>query len=172
MNLDPYIFQKLNRGALQYGWLDTLGIFGAKYLGYLMVGVLILLLIWNFRKYWLLLGVALGSAVLARFGVVSLIRWFFWRPRPFVGNEVNLLFSHPLTSSFPSGHAAFFFGLSTGVFLRNRKVGMLFFVFSFFVGISRIFCGVHWPSDILAGVGIGIICGLLVNYGVKILRSS
>jgi undecaprenyl-diphosphatase len=92
-----------------------------------------------------------------------------------VENHVNLLFNYnPLEPSFPSGHAAFYFAIATVVFLYLKKVyprpkfwrgaSILFFIAGFLISISRVFSGIHWPSDILAGAAIGIFSGWLVMF--------
>ena len=109
------------------------------------------------------------AGILARLGFTELIRLFWNRPRPFIGNHINLLLSHSASSSFPSGHAAFFFGLSTVIYSYNKRTGYLFFLASFLISISRVFAGIHWPSDILAGTAIGIFSGLLI---MKIFKKN
>jgi len=106
------------------------------------------------------------SAVLARFVIVELIRWVWQRPRPFVQNNVNLLLTHN-ASAFPSGHAAFFFAVSTIVYFYNKKAGILFFIASFLICLARVFSGIHWPLDILAGAIVGVLSGWVVH---KILK--
>jgi undecaprenyl-diphosphatase len=104
---------------------------------------------------------AIVSAILARFVIVEFIRWLWQRPRPFLENNINLL----LTSdkpAFPSGHAAFYFAISTIVYLYNKKLGILFYAGTILICISRIFVGIHSPSDILAGAGIGLLVGCLI----------
>lgn len=101
------------------------------------------------------------AVLLARFVVVSLIRWVLPRSRPFIIDNVNLLFEHS-GSAFPSGHAAFFFAVSTIVYFYNKKIGALFYLSSILIVLARVFSGVHWPSDILAGA----VVGLLVGYSV------
>jgi len=175
--MDYFLFQRINSLAGQFGWLDTVGIFLAKYLVYILV-VLTLFILW---KKWKAIFQVLIAGILARFGIVEFIRWFWPKARPFVENEANLLIDKVNQSSFPSGHAAFTFALSTVVFLYlcDKKVypaskrsfwcgaGILFFVASFLICLARIFVGVHWPSDILAGAIVGIFSGWLV---VKIFR--
>jgi undecaprenyl-diphosphatase len=162
MNIDLYIFQQINQLVGKSAFLDFLGVFFAKYLGYILVALLFLFLVKNFKRNWRMLVFGLGAAVLARFGIVELIRFFTERARPFVENNVNLLLTHSAAYSFPSGHAAFFFALSTVVYLYNKKTGFLFLLASFLISVSRVFAGIHWPSDILAGALIGGIVGWLV----------
>lgn len=161
--IDYFIFQKINGLAGKSVCLDSLAIFFSEYLGYFLVAILFLFLLKNSKKYWPMVAKGLISAVLARFGFTELIRLFWDRPRPFVENNVNLLLSHATTSSFPSGHAAFYFALSTIVYFYNKKAGILFLFASFLISISRVFVGVHWPSDILVGAIVGIFSGWLIN---------
>jgi undecaprenyl-diphosphatase len=110
---------------------------------------------------------AFASTVLARFVIVEFIRFLWQRQRPLlVEPNVNVLFANA-TPSFPSGHAAFAFGLATIVYLYNKKWGVVFFILAFLVSIARVFVGVHWPSDILVGAIIGILSGWLVNIVAK-----
>ena len=163
MNLDILIFQQINGLAGKWVYLDALGIFFAKYFEYALVMFALLLLRKNLR---LMFG-AFFAAVLARFGIVELIRLFWSRVRPFIENNVNLLIERTSEPSFPSGHAAFYFGLSTIVYFYNKKAGTIFFIASFLISISRVFVGIHWPSDILGGAIVGIFSGWLI---IKISR--
>jgi undecaprenyl-diphosphatase len=159
---DYVVFEKINSLAGKYPVLDVMAIFFAKYLGYFLIFFLVFLLFKNFKKYWPMVIQGLLAAILARLGFTELIRLFWNRPRPFIGNHINLLLNHSASSSFPSGHAAFFFGLSTVVYFYNKKAGYLFFLASFLISISRVFVGIHWPADILAGAVIGIFSGWLI----------
>jgi undecaprenyl-diphosphatase len=59
-------------------------------------------------------------------------------------------------SSFPSDHAALFFALTIGVFRVSRKGGIaLFFYVILFICLPRMYVGIHYPTDILAGLAIG-----------------
>jgi len=162
VSLDSDSFKGLNNLALKYFWLDTLGIFIAGYLPWILIGILFLFLLKNFKKYWKLLSLAVLSGCFAV--IIAEIIYFFWqRSRPFVGNQVNLLLRHPSTNSFPSCHTSFFFALSTIIYFYNRKVGILFFFTSFLIGIARVFSGIHWLSDVLGGMVVGIFSGWLLS---------
>jgi undecaprenyl-diphosphatase len=168
--MDLYFFTLINKFALKWSLLDNLAIFLAEYFQYIVVASLFVFLFIKFHKYWQMVILALGSAFFSRLIVVEAIRWFWARPRPFVNNNVNLLITHD-AASFPSGHAAFFFAIATLVFLYNKKTGIFFFVFALLISLARIFCGIHWPLDILAGAIIGILSGLLINKIWKILKT-
>jgi len=155
--IDSFIFQQINSLAGKFVCLDSLAVFFAGYLEYILAG-LVFLLLW--KKWWAVFRV-FTAAILARYGLVELIRFFWTRPRPFIENEVNLLLEHT-GASFPSGHAAFFFALSLVVYRYNKKAGIGFFIASFLISISRVFVGIHWPSDILVGAIVGIFSGWLI----------
>lgn len=165
MNIDIFLFNKINGLAGKCIFLDKTAIFFAKYFEYFLILVLFLFLAKNLKKYWLMVAQSFTAAILARLGITEIIRWLWQRPRPFVTNHINLLFNYnPSEPSFPSGHAAFYFAIATVVYSWNKKTGILFYIASFLIIISRVFSGIHWPSDILAGAIIGIFSGWLIMF--------
>jgi undecaprenyl-diphosphatase len=164
MNIDLYLFNLVNSLAGRLAWLDYFAMFCAEYLGYVLLVILALFLIFNYKKYWRMVLEAVIAAVITRFILTDLIRALWFRPRPFVAlHFLPLISQSPTEASFPSGHASFFFALSTIVYFYNKKAGILFYVASIFIVIARVFTGVHWPSDILAGAILGILMGWLLN---------
>src|SRR3990167_10698175 len=102
--------------------------------------------------------VAIGSALVARLGIVALIKWLYVHPRPdLVLEKINAIVVPGAGNSFPSGHTSFAFALATGVYLYDKKMGKWYFAAATLIGFARIFIGVHWPLDILAGVAVGIL---------------
>ena len=168
--MDLYLFQAINGLAGKYPFLDYLGIFFAEYLGYVLIAILAVFLFKDFKKYFKMAAGTFAAAVLARFGFVELIRFIVPRSRPFVDNTVNLLLNHEASSSFPSGHAATFFAISAVVYSFNKKLGIVFLVASCFISIFRVFCGVHWPSDVLAGAIVGLFSGWLASMVLKKMK--
>ncbi len=162
--MDLYIFNLINQFAGRWPGLDGLAIFFAKYSGYVLVVFLFIL----FCRKWKIIAQASIAAILSRLVIANIIRWIFPRVRPFVENHITPLISQSASEpSFPSGHAAFYFALAAVVYFYNKKIGILFFAVSFLMSIARVFVGVHWPSDILAGTLIGIISARFV---AKVLR--
>jgi undecaprenyl-diphosphatase len=163
MTSDLYFFQLVNQFAGKWLWLDNLAVFFARYFEFVLIFFLLLFLVKNFKKYWLIVIQAAAAAILARLIIVEFIRWLWPRTRPFVENSVNLLFNYnPEIPSFPSGHAAFYFAIAAIVYFYNKKIGILFFIAAFLISLARVFAGVHWPSDIIAGALVGIFSGWLI----------
>ncbi|RII17622.1 putative lipid kinase BmrU [Streptomyces sp. YIM 130001] len=69
----------------------------------------------------------------------------------------------PVTSSFPSGHAASAAAFTAGAALESREWGAVLAPVAASVAFSRIYTGVHYPSDVLVGAGLGIGAALAVR---------
>ena len=110
--------------------------------------------------------IALGLANLA----VLIINQHYFRPRPFVDHEVALLFYRPSDSSFPANPAAMAFAMASGMWEGNRKVGVLFAFFAFLWSATRVYAGVFYPLDILAGAAVGITISYLVAGGLRLIE--
>lgn len=88
---------------------------------------------------------------------------YFARIRPFhVFTDVVLLIKGPTDFSFPSGHTMTSFASATVLVLKNKRWGQWAIVLASIIAFSRIYLFVHYPSDIIAGLIIGIAIGILV----------
>lgn len=102
------------------------------------------------------------TSILLTNGVVHLLKFLFNRPRPFLFWEnIEVLFVKPISAAFPSGHAAIIFSVA---FLLNhfypRRMLWVYPV-AIWVSLTRVYIGVHYPSDIVAGAILGIVCTCL-----------
>ncbi|MEU9442708.1 phosphatase PAP2 family protein [Streptomyces sp. NPDC048304] len=76
---------------------------------------------------------------------------------------VRQLKRQPITTSFPSGHAASAAAFATGVALESPAWGAAVAPVAFSVAASRVYTGVHFPSDVLAGAALGAGAAFLVR---------
>ena len=145
--------------------MNSLIIFCAQYLPYIIVAIFLLLLIFSKKDKITKIKFFIFSAVsvfLARIVITEIIRYFYYVPRPFINNTVNQLIFHETSGSFPSGHAAFFFALAMAIYFFHKRWSVLFFAGALLIGLARVIAGIHWPLDILAGAVIGVISSVLV----------
>ena len=169
MTLDTQLLYLLNSLAGQSPLLDRSILFFASDLAYLLVAIFIAFLFFSQyprREKLQLFFVAAISSIIARYGVTELIRYFYYRPRPFIELSVNQLLPHT-ASSFPSGHATFFFAMATAIYLYNKKWGIGFFIAATLITVSRVIAGIHYPSDIIGGAVIGVLVAYATFYVVR-----
>lgn len=163
MNFDYLIFQKINNLANQCLWFDKLMIFLAEYLIYFMTAFGLIYLFFVYQKQWKEFIKPIIAIGFSRAIITEIIRFFYYRPRPFLTHQVNNLTSHDISGSFPSGHIAFIFPLIYFVALVNKKIGVAFIILGVLMGIARIYVGVHYPLDILGGIIIGVLTAWFVE---------
>jgi undecaprenyl-diphosphatase len=139
---------------------------------------LILLIPKKTRKAAAITAVALVLDVVITNGILKVL---FDRPRP-LAEEMSYwiqkygyiwpdLVHVPHDASFPSGHTAASFAGAFGLFfgsnpIRNgsaklRKASIGLMVLAALIGFSRLYVGVHYPTDVIAGVGVGVGCAAL-----------
>jgi undecaprenyl-diphosphatase len=103
----------------------------------------------------------------ASFGVKDL----FQRARPFEAHPQI----HPLyvvhSSSFPAGHAATAFAGATVLAFVVPRVAWLLYLIAALIGFSRVYVGVHYPTDVLGGAVIGVAVGLAFAFALRAART-
>jgi diacylglycerol kinase family enzyme/membrane-associated phospholipid phosphatase len=99
----------------------------------------------------------LASLSLASLTINTLGKRSVRRPRPVLDPVplVRQLKRQPITTSFPSGHSASAAAFAAGVALESPKWGTAVAPVAFSVAMSRVYTGVHFPSDVLAGAALG-----------------
>ena len=110
----------------------------------------------------------LGLAIGAVFTNLIIKPWVA-RPRPYV-DQSSIFYQYWLQvgqnvesdKSFPSGHTTAAFDCMTPVFiLGNKRLKFLALTFAILMGLARIYLCVHFPSDVLGGMIVGILAGIL-----------
>lgn len=124
-----------------------------------ILSALILLLIPKTRKT----GAAMAAAlVLEALFCNLLLKPLVARTRPYdINTAVQLLIAAPIDFSFPSGHTGASFAAVSALFFRKNRLWIPAAVLSVLIGFSRLYLYVHYPTDVLAGVVIGIFFGWL-----------
>ena len=153
---------------LQESARDFTALGGFTALSLIVVLAVVILILLNRRTQALILG---STAVFAQ-GFAELVKHLIDRPRPEIVPHLDLVYS----SSFPSGHAL----MSPAVYLTLAavvaaghprpairwvlRIGAVMLVIV--IGVSRVYLGVHWPSDVLAGWTLGTAIALLASLAI------
>lgn len=138
---------------------------------WIALGVVLLL----FKKTRKLGIAALGGLALVSFMNSIVLKDLFERLRPYAmdagywervatdGWHYQFPFAdlYEKSFAFPSGHTASSFGAAIGIFYIDKKKGIAPLILAFLIGFSRIYIHVHYPSDVIAGMIVGIVFGLL-----------
>ncbi len=150
-------------------------------------GVLISIFWWGWfrvNKNQSYIQVHLVSTLFGLFIAMSLARAlalllpFRFRPIHEEGLNFTLPYGMKMTmlegwSSFPSDHAVLFYALATGMFYISKKVGIFALVYTtLFIGLPRVYLGLHYPTDIICGAIIGSVVILLCNSNYFIEKIS
>ena len=162
---DPPAFHFLNASTQSPMWWIQTARFASNWLPTLCalpVVAAMLALGKGWRRSLMMALLAMAAAWLA----CRLLRWGFPMPRPVQLGMGHQWIEHGSRASFPSMHAAGAFALACGVSLgvgRHRRwLLALVWVLAVAVALSRVVLGVHFPSDILAGMLVGMGSALLV----------
>lgn len=95
------------------------------------------------------------------------------RVRPFMEYGLPVIIKRPLSYSFPSGHAAMSFAVA-GVFLfTGHRYRKYFLAFAVYVSISRVYLNVHYLTDILGGMMLGLLIAYVtVRWTGRLLQDN
>jgi undecaprenyl-diphosphatase len=137
---------------------------------YVSIGIVLLIgIAFRFHKEGLRKMVQVGLAIFLTALITFAIKSIVKRPRPFKTHETIEKLSQGGGASFPSGHTfeAFAVATSLSLLFRRRLIQIPAFSWALLVAYSRMALGVHYPSDVLGGLLIGIILAFGIDYGFK-----
>lgn len=169
MNLNTEIFYFINNNmsnpSLDVIMPQLTNIGG--FLSLLVVCVLAVLVFrhYNKERYLRISRLCLYSLLLSG-AIVALLKLGVVANRPFESlSHVNQLVVPTEPNSFPSGHTSSTFSVVTVLvheFRQNKGLIIILILFSLMLAFSRVYCGVHYPLDVVVGAMVGILSGILV----------
>ena len=166
--IDSAIFLWLNATSTSPQWMLHLAVFASQQLPGLMVaGTIGAFLVGERDVRRRVLRVLLAMAMawtLARIG-----QHLIPMPRPFALGLGTQWLTHANSSGFPSTHAsvAFAFGAAVAVNSKSGFMATVALAVACMIAWSRIYLGLHFPSDVLTGIAVGLICAQLSQWVVR-----
>lgn len=158
-----YFFQSLHTPFLDRV-VPAFSALGNKGLLFILLGVMLLF----FKKTR---GAGLSILITLAIGFLignGLLKHLVMRQRPcWIDQTVQLLIASPKDYSFPSGHALAAFETATCIFYANRRWGIAALVFAVLMALSRLYLFVHFPTDVLSGMALGVFLAWNVSRVVE-----
>ena len=134
---------------------------------------IILTVLFLFIPKYRLTGLMSAAAMIVNsLAVNALIKHIVARTRPYeVIETLTILIERQPDTSFPSGHASVSFAAAVVLFRNcDKRIGITALILASLIALSRLYVGVHYPSDVICGVIAGILCGLAGEFIVKKLQ--
>lgn len=139
-------------------WITSLGNGGTIWI----VIIALLLLSKKYRRVGILAAISLALVTLFGEGILKNI---VQRPRPFTEIKyIKLLISKPGTYSFPSGHAASSFAVAYVIGKKIKPLKITAYILAILIAYSRLYLFVHYPTDIIGGIVLGVLTASLILY--------
>lgn len=167
--MDDRLEQWINAPAGTHPTLDSLMRHAATWAEPAFVALIVVwfLIGWVHGKAWDRQGAITAAAAPALALLTNQVITHLWqRNRPFVAHPqtVHVLLAHSHDPSFPSDHAAPAFAIAVALVIIHRRLGLLVLLGAIVMSYARVYCGDHYPADVLAGALIGsVIAGLLTT---------
>jgi membrane-associated phospholipid phosphatase len=126
--------------------------------------------LWARRERWLkgvVLAVLAGLSGVIALGINHFVSQAVGRVRPCHALKA----SHPALTTilachndygFPSDHAVIAGAIATGLVIYNRRFGLLAWIVALFLAFGRVYAGVHYPGDVIAGLVLGAVIAVVV----------
>lgn len=114
-------------------------------------------------KYAILYFARAAAAVFICIFVFLYIKSFFSRMRPYKKHDKIPIMYPPDKHSFPSGHTMVGFAISFSVGSYSFGSAILFYTIASLIAFSRVYVGLHYPLDVICGIVLGSVIGMLTN---------
>lgn len=139
--------------------------------GFVWLGIAFGISGFSWSRPWLWTRV--GAAILVAESVSGALKEWADRDRPPLSNpDPEPLVELPATYSFPSGHATVSFACATVLALAVPRLLVPLYVLAALIAFSRVYVGVHYPGDVLAGAALGLAIAIALRMLARALRRS
>lgn len=123
---------------------------------------LTLVIVKKTRKIGLIL---IAALIISSLSGELILKNIIQRPRPYADfPDIRLLINESSRFSFPSGHTTVSFAAAFVLGKSFKKLSFLLYGFAIIVGFSRVYLFMHYPTDVLAGIILGLFCGALAMW--------
>ena len=103
---------------------------------------------------------------------IEVLNNFYFRDRPFLNHEAELLFYRPTDSSFPANSTAAAFAIAGRVGIFQRRLAIVIASLAALYAFSRVYVGVHYPLDVVGGAVFGLVAVPIAVVLVRIIRPA
>jgi undecaprenyl-diphosphatase len=163
--LDWRLYKAIYDVSLHHHWVGTL--FSDIEKVSIPVMIVITAVLWFLsrpggdRKWKLACGSGFAAAALS-FAIAFVIHHAYDRPRPYESHQIRHPWSSTTDATFPSDHTTVSFAIAFAVLTFDVAAGVIFLVIAAIIGIGRLFIGAHYPSDVGAGIAVGLVAAGVV----------
>ncbi|MEH7109141.1 undecaprenyl-diphosphatase [Bacillus sp. JJ1764] len=163
-------FRLVNDLGKEYPFLNPIFSFIAEYM--------VIFLVLSVILYWFtkdsdnrMMILCATFAFICAFSIGKVIGIFHSNYQPFVElPDVNKLIHKEKDNSFPSDHTILFFSYCTSFWLYKKGWSLVWMLLAILVGVSRIWVGVHYPFDVLAGIVLSLVTSTFIYLLLPKLR--
>ena len=116
-------------------------------------------------------------SVLLAIMMTGLLKVLIGRARPVLFDALGKTFFEPWTfdsvfNSMPSGHTAISFAGLVMIGMLFPRIKWATWTMAIIIGVSRVYVGAHWPSDVILGAFVGMLCADLVKVALRKINTK
>ena len=161
---DDFLINLINI-KMSHKYLDAIMFKATNLGGAIFSSLLVVVLILIGSSHIKLVGFEiLGTLIISQI-IVHTLKILLSRERPYnIIEHLNTFGIDLKDYSFPSGHTTASFSIATTIALNIPRLSILVFTIAIIIGISRIYLGVHYPTDVAAGILVGCFTSIVVHF--------